>query len=231
MLFTETPKLRALERLMTSIPNFMPQGSGYMVLHCFEPPPEPCPKRYRTYCGKGVKCKVPHCPYLEAHIIAGRASRAEVMKETMKHIRSHEFSRRLCSFLRESEDHPMHFRNEKHRLVFNEAMEKLDRKNNALVSAVYLLTADRALWAHARRHILKNGIAFGSMKPMTCSTSGYTLLCCAKDLYLGTKHITLGDLADADLVSPGTFALACSAMAVRRFGLGALGYKKDEGRK
>ena len=73
MLFTETPKLRALERLMTSIPNFMPQGSGYMVLHCFEPPPEPCPEGYLTYCGKGVKCKVPHCPYLEAHIIAGRA--------------------------------------------------------------------------------------------------------------------------------------------------------------
>ena len=223
MLFTGTPKLRALERLMTSIPNFMPQGSGYMVLHCFEPPPEPCPEGYLTYCGKGVKCKVPHCPYLEAHIIAGRASRAEVMKETMKHIRSHAFLRRLCSFLRESEDHPMHFRNEKHRLVFNEAIRKLDRKNNALISAVYLLTADKMLWAHAKRHVLKNGIAFESMKPINCSTNGYTMFCCAKDLYSGTKHLTIADLADTELVPPGIFELVCSAMAIRRFGLGAIG--------
>ncbi|MBR5949595.1 MAG: hypothetical protein IKZ82_13275, partial [Clostridia bacterium] len=65
MLFTETPKLRALERLMTSVPNFMPRGSGVVVMHRFEPP-DPCPKRYPTYCGKGVRCSTPHCPYLEA---------------------------------------------------------------------------------------------------------------------------------------------------------------------
>lgn len=40
MLFTETPRLRALERLMTSIPNVMPRASGVLVIHRFEPPPE-----------------------------------------------------------------------------------------------------------------------------------------------------------------------------------------------
>lgn len=40
----------------------------------------------------------------------------------------------------------MNFRNEKHRLVFVEAIRKLDKKNFALMSAVYLLTAEHKLW-------------------------------------------------------------------------------------
>ena len=49
MLFPETPKPRAMERLMTSIPNFRPQGSGVVVMHRFELLPEPCPEGYSAY--------------------------------------------------------------------------------------------------------------------------------------------------------------------------------------
>ena len=44
----------------------------------------------------------------------------------------------------------------------------------------------------------------------------------AKDLTLGTKHITVSDLADADLVPPMLFRTICNAMAIRRFGLAAV---------
>lgn len=36
----------------------------------------------------------------------------------------------------------MIFKNEKHSAAFRDAVRKLDQKNNALMSAVYLLTAD-----------------------------------------------------------------------------------------
>lgn len=226
MLFTETPKLRALERLMTTVPNFEPRASGFVIVHCFEPPPEVCPRGRLAYCGERTSCKVLRCPFLAKLIITGKASRADVLRETMRSIRSAAFIRRLNSLLRESEDDPMKFRKEKHRLAFEAAISKLDRKNNALMSAVYLLTADRALWNQTGRYVVRNGIAFESFKGSSCTPNGYTLFCCAKDLYSGTKHLTIADLADTELVPPGIFELVCSAMAIRRFGLGAIGYKK-----
>lgn len=43
-----------------------------------------------------------------------------------------------------------------------------------------------------------------------------------KDLTLGTKHLTVSDLSDADLVPPMLFRTICNAMAIRRFGLAAI---------
>ena len=120
----------------------------------------------------------------------------------------------------------MNFRNEKHRLTFVEAIRKLDKKNFALMSALYLLTAEHKLWMQIRIYVERNEIKFDRFKPKDSTENGYTLLCCAKDLYLGTKHITISDLADTELIAPRMFALICNAMAIRRFGLGAIQYKE-----
>ncbi len=62
------------------------------------------------------------------------------------------------------------------------------------------------------------------LRPKNCSEESYPLYCAAKDLYLGTKHITINDLADNKLIGSKTFALICNAMAIRKFGLGAVRY-------
>ena len=54
--------------------------------------------------------------------------------------------------------------------------------------------------------------------------AAYPIYIAAKDLYLGTKHITINDLADNNLIGAKTFALLCYAMAIRKFGLGAIRY-------
>ena len=36
MIFSDSPQLRALERMMTAVPRFRPKGGGIMVLHHFE---------------------------------------------------------------------------------------------------------------------------------------------------------------------------------------------------
>ena len=154
------------------------------------------------------------------------------MAETMKNIHSTAFLERLHQFITESEEErPMDFRNEKHRLVFNRAIRKLNEKDFALMSAVYLLTADQRLWTQIRSFVERNEIKFVSLKPRDSTEAGYPLLCCAKDLYLGTKHITISDLADTELVAPRMFALICNAMASRRFGRGAIQYKETTIRK
>lgn len=210
MIFSDSPQQRALERMMTAVPRFRPKGGGKMVLHHFEYTAEICDCRYCPYYRGKRKCTVSHCPCIEERILAGAASRAEVMAETMKDIHNVAFRRRLNLFINESEELYMNFRNEKHRLAFVEAIRKLDKKNFALMSAVYLLTAEHKLWMQIRNFVERNEIKFDRFKPKDSTENGYTLLCCAKDLYLGTKHITISDLADTELVAPGCSLLSAT---------------------
>ena len=231
MIFSDSPQQRALERMMTAVPRFRPKGGGIMVLHHFEYTAEMCDCRYCPYYRGKRKCTASQCPCIEERIVAGAASRAEVMAETMRDIHNGAFRRRLNQFIKEREELHMNFRNEKHRLAFVEEIRKLDKKNFALMSALYLLTAEHKLWMQIRNYVERNEIKFERFKPKDSTENGYTLLCCAKDLYLGTKHITISDLADTELIAPRMFALICNAMAIRRFGLGAIQYKERNAQK
>ena len=231
MIFSDSSQQKALERMMTAVPRFRPKGGGIMVLHHFEYTAEMCDCRYCPYYRGKRKCTASQCPCIEERIVAGAASRAEVMAETMRDIHNGAFRRRLNQFIKESEELHMNFRNEKHRLAFVEAIRKLDKKNFALMSALYLLTAEHKLWMQIRNYVERNEIKFERFKPKDSTENGYTLLCCAKDLYLGTKHITISDLADTELIAPRMFALICNAMAIRRFGLGAIQYKERNAQK
>ena len=42
------------------------------------------------------------------------------------------------------------------------------------------------------------------------------------ELYLGTKHITIADLTDEQLISYRMFGIICNALVIRRFGIGVL---------
>ena len=123
----------------------------------------------------------------------------------------------------------MDFKNEKHRVTFEKSVEKLDQKNNALMSALYLLTADRRMWRAAGGAVRRNGICFEQIRPKGSTEEGYALYCTAKDLYLGTKNLTVRDLADPEVITPKLFGLICNGMAVRRFGVGAI--RLHEGRR
>lgn len=46
-----------------------------------------------------------------------------------------------------------------------------------------------------------------------------SLGCAAKDLYLGTKNLTIADLADNTVIDPQTFRLICATMTIRRHGI------------
>ena len=107
----------------------------------------------------------------------------------------------------------MTYINEKHRTRFTLAAKNVHRENYALLSALYLLTADQRLWSCCKHHINNGCVFFENTKLNNCSERAYTLYCAAKDLTLGTKHITVSDLSDADLVPPMLFRTICKAMA------------------
>ena len=230
MLFTENRYDRSMEQMMKGVPNFYPRGSGIVVTGRFQYTAEMCDCKL---CGEYIPkkgCGVPRCVCLEERISVGVASVKEIMNDTMNEIKHSGFLRRLKRYIKESEAIPMTFINEKHRLNFDEALSRLnqlDRNNYALMSAIYLLTADLRLWFQSKRFVENHGISFGKLRPKNCSEESYPLYCAAKDLYLGTKHITINDLADNKLINAKTFALICNAMAIRKFGLGAVRYTNE----
>ena len=116
----------------------------------------------------------------------------------------------------------MNYYGKKHESDFKQALERIDPNNLRVLSAFYLLTADTQLWRRVQNQVEKNCIRFDKMNLGSVDEKAYTLFCCAKDLYLGTKHITIADLADEQLISPKMFGIICNAPAIRRFGIGVL---------
>ncbi len=116
----------------------------------------------------------------------------------------------------------MKFRSNAHCTAFTEAIKDLRRSDYAELAAVYSLTADGRLWNQVKHCVRRNEILFDQMRPIGGTTNSYALLCVARDLYLGTTHITLGELADPELIPPKLFGVICIAVAIRRYGLEAI---------
>ena len=65
-------------------------------------------------------------------------------------------------------------------------------------------------------------LSFSSKSIRDIGEFGYTLYCAAKDIYTGSKHLNICDLADKDLIPPQLFELICNAMLIRRYGIAVL---------
>lgn len=196
MHFTETKYLHEIENIMQEIPNFLPKGHGGTVL------------------GKEMEDYIRGQPPPDSY--------EKMMSALMAGIRYQPLGERLSRYLKESEGKAVSYRNEKHKAVFEEITAKMDKQNFALLSALYLLTADYRLWKIMKQHIQKNKVDFAGVSLKRIHENAYTLYCVAKDLYLGTKHLSVSDLADTKLIRPQMFMLVCNAMAVRRFGMKAI---------
>ena len=227
-LFKESPEDQSLVKMMTGIPNFKPKGYGKYIFGKEKLTAERYDCKLCLYYKKGTTgCSQNRYPYAGQRIIAGTASRSEALKEIAYETNVKSLKKRLYKYIRESGNDHMNYLNSKHRIAFTEATRKLNKNDYALMSAVYLLTADFKLWTAAKRYTNRNKIEFNKIQLKNSSEESYTLLCAAKDLYLGTKHITAKDLADTDLIPPKMFGLICNAMAIRRFGLGAINFTME----
>ena len=220
MYFTAYTPIFPYEVMMRMIPNFLPRGHGmYVFIHSETKEETDCDLccYYRR-----KKCDLSTCPFIREKIKFGTATKKQIMNAVFMNIRSSKFRERLSSFIRESENANMNYFSKWHEYGFNKALERIDRENYKLISAVYLLKADTQLWRRVQNQVEKNCIRFDKMNLGSVDEKAYTLFCCAKDLYLGTKHITIADLADEQLISPKMFGIICNALAIRRFGIGVL---------
>ena len=112
----------------------------------------------------------------------------------------------------------MPYRNTLHRKIFETEMLNLRSPDNKTIAALYLLTADHTLWSEARRHIQSGRIDLKNMHIGPASPDSYA----AREFETGKKQITLGELADREMVSDKAFRLIVQAAATARFGKAVL---------
>ena len=118
----------------------------------------------------------------------------------------------------------MKFRNEKHRSTFLNEAKKQSLKNYRIISALYLLTADEKLWEAAKPSVEKDEIVFENIRLKSSSESTYALYCAAKDLYNGSRHLAIDDMADGGLIKNKVFSLIYNAILLKRNGLAAVNW-------
>ena len=221
MYFTISTPLHPYEVMMQGIPNFLPRSHGTYIYRRESVPVVQTDCQYCLYY-HGGKCSLEECPFLELKSANGTATVQQIMAAVFSAVTYPPFIGRLKQYIRESENKNMNYYGKKHESDFKQALERIDPNNLRILSAVYLLTADTQLWRRVQNQVEKNGIRFDKMNLGSVDEKAYTLFCCAKDLYLGTKHITIADLADEQLISPKMFGIICNALVIRRFGIGVL---------
>ncbi len=119
----------------------------------------------------------------------------------------------------------MNFKNESHKRAFMSKAKVMNIANKELMCKLYLLTADVKLWQLTKRCMETNQIPLHLIHLRPGTEERYILLCCAKDLTMGTKYLSIADLSDSNVISPQMFNILSNAIAIRRFGLDAIQYK------
>ena len=221
MYFTIRTSLHPYEVMMQGIPNFLPRGHGTYIYRRETVPASQTDCQYCLHYRSG-KCRLAECPFLECKIANRTATVRQIMSTVFSAVTYPPFIWRLNRYIKESESKNMNYYSKKHENDFNQALERIDSNNLRVLSAVYLLTANTQLWRRVQNQVEKNCIHFDRMNLGSVDEKAYTLFCCAKDLYLGTKHITIADLADEQLISHKMFGMICNALAIRRFGADVL---------
>ena len=85
----------------------------------------------------------------QVFITTTAATPTEILTATMRQIRCPPFRKRFNEYI-ESEEKTMTYINEKHRARFTLAVKNIAKANYALLSALYLLTADQRLSAELK---------------------------------------------------------------------------------
>jgi len=229
MLFSTTPQDIAIELMMTGVPHFPPRGHGKYVFGRFKYTARDCDCRLCPHYDRKKKCTLPKCTCMEERIAAEAVGYSEFMRHTFSLIKNRAFQKRLTEYMKESEDAPMLYRGKAHKEMFQGSIERCLNSDNAMLSALYLLTADKLLWSKVRRAVGNKRIDFSAVHLGNVSPDAYTLFMTARDLYEGTKHITVSDIADRDIVSQKLFGIICNAMAIRRYGIDAVCILEKDG--
>ena len=125
----------------------------------------------------------------------------------------------------------MRFKNNSHQRRFMDAIKKMDQRDRTQMAIVFLMTADKSLWNRCRIYMVNHKIPIYRVRLKRVSEEAYLLFCCAKDIALGTTHVSMNDLVDKDVVSGQMWQLIFTALEIKRFGVGIVVPQRTDNKK
>ena len=167
-------------------------------------------------------CKVPNgCVCFRERLVAGCVPFSELLELLIDEVDVKPFVTRVTHL---SGEIPPIFFLTGHRERFDSLWCRHSRvaDEDAMCAALYLLSADRFLWGRSAAAVQPDMIRFKAIGIHGVDLGGYVLFHTARDLYQGTKHISLSELTDPELVSDETFRLLIAAFLIRRYGADVL---------
>lgn len=224
--FMNNTKYANTEFEMQLIPSFTPRHSGMSVSR-FEYSARDCDCTDCAYKTRKGKCaSLTGCVCLRERLVAGCVPLTELLGVLIKEVPEQPFVARVSRLLRQ----PLPiFETGDHQIRFEAAYRANLTGSAGQLAAVFLLTADPFLWSKARLAANPEGIDFPAIHLHGVDLDGYVLFHTAKDLCAGTKHISLSELTDPELVSDSAFRLLVTAFLIRRYGGGSTFRRKEQG--
>ena len=226
MYFTTTPEGNRMEALMKKPPGFVQRGGGRRRPYRFTK--QDCDCHCCLYYHR-KSCTVSECPFLEIRLECGAASFYEAVCAAFSGIPDADLRLRLSQIYGKEKKTAM-FQNDRHKNIFEMQRKLLRKPDNRALAALYLLTADRALWNCCKRHLDERGkLNFAAIRLVALSADGYALWKAVKELQTGQRQISLCELTDREVISDRAFRLITQAAVIARFGTAAMGaFERDK---
>lgn len=220
--FLSGTPLSQIEFEMQLIPGFRPRRSGFAVSR-YAYTAADCDCRYYTEQAERKRTACPVCLYLRERLVAGCVSLNDLRRILTTGGGQRAFVARVEALSRKPQGF---FKDTTHRLRF----EQTAQAGMAPVysAALYLLTADLPLWSLAQSALGHSGIRFQDIRLHGVEVEDYALFHAAKDLYCGTEHISLAELADPEVIDDEVFRLIVDAILIRRYGVAIISIFKED---
>lgn len=210
----DTP-LYQMEQLMMTPPHFRPRGHGlYIARPAHRFMDTDC--RWCTEFEKRSSCSLAECICLEERIAAGSLALTAFVQECFcpylsrklqKRLQVHLAEHRLCFFMREN-----------HRKRWYHWRERYYRMTNRNKAALFLLTAYDDIWSRVIWHFDEYGFDFSSVSLSGIQLELYSVYQAAKGIAVGSRNITIDDLASPELVTDEAFQLIICALLLAKYG-------------
>lgn len=210
----DTP-LYQMEQLMMTPPHFRPRGHGlyisrptrrFMDTDC----------RWCTEFERKSPCSLTQCICLEERITAGSLDLTAFVQDCFcpylsrklqKRLQVHLAEHRLCFFTRDN-----------HRKRWYHWRERYYRMTNRNKAALFLLTAYDDIWSRVIWHFDEYGFDFSSISLPGIQPELYSVYQAAKAIAVGSRNITIDDLASPELVTDEAFQLIICALLLAKYG-------------
>lgn len=183
-------------------------------------------KNFVCRCGNcaysnGGKCALKVCCCMEERIRAHSCSFAELIRYCFTGVEDAVLQTRIRRAGERGAELKTCFLDAAHRKRFYEGLKCTRKADNALMAQVFLLSANEALWAEARKLVEEDCVVYSALELCihSCDGVAQVLYWAAKDLEYGTEHADLAQIGATDFE---TFRMMCYAVAIGGYGMDAI---------